>query len=392
MGRDGFLVNVSVEVSSTALMELCREFEMLYIDTCIEPWPGVYTDPHLTVSQRSNYAFREAALRLRRAQPDPTAIIAHGANPGLVSHLVKRALLTIANDTGVRVERPASREEWGNLARSLGVKGIHIAERDTQRAEWSKEPDQFTNTWSIVGFTSEGLQPAELGWGTHEKVLPPEGRRHGFGCDAAIYLERPGAGTRVRSWVPSGALIGYLIPHNESISISDYLTVRENGRVLYRPTCHYAYHPCDEAILSLHELEGNAFRPQSRSHLLNDDIITGSDELGVLVYGHAKNAYWYGSKLSIAEARKLAPYQNATGLQVTAAVLGGMVWAIENPRCSVVEAEELDDQRVLEIMEPYLGTLFGAYTDWTPLTGRNELFPEDTDTADAWQFRNTIVR
>jgi homospermidine synthase len=335
---------------------------------------------------------REAALALRRDAPDPTAVIAHGANPGMVSHFVKRALLHVAREVGMQVERPTSRAGWGALARALGLKGVHVAERDTQRAEWSKEPDQFINTWSVVGFIAEGLQPAELGWGTHEKALPPEGRRHDFGCGAAIYLARPGAGTRVRSWVPSGPLIGYLIPHNEAISISDYFTVRKDGRAIYRPTCHYAYHPCDDAILSLHELQGNSYRPQSRYHLLNDDIVAGIDELGVLLYGHAKNAYWYGSQLSIHEARKLAPYQNATALQVTAAVLAGMVWAIENPRRSVVEADDMDEERILQIMEPYLGPLVGAYTDWTPLTGRNELFPEDTDPTDAWQFRNTIVR
>ena len=217
------------------------------------------------------------------------------------------------------------------------------------------------NTWSIEGFISEGLQPAELGWGTHEKELPPDGARHEFGCGAAIYLKRPGAGTRVRTWTPrAGSIQGYLITHNEAISIADYLTLREQGRVVYRPTCHYAYHPADDAILSLHELQGNAFRPQSRWRLMNDEIVEGIDELGVLLYGHAHNAFWYGSQLSVAEARSLAPYQNATGLQVTSAVLAGMVWAIENPRRGIVESEELDHERILSIMEPYLGPLVGA--------------------------------
>jgi homospermidine synthase len=125
---------------------------------------------------------------------------------------------------------------------------------------------------------------------------------------------------------------------------------------------------------------------------MNEEIVDGIDELGVLLYGHARNAYWYGSQLSIHEARKLAPYQNATGLQVTSAVLAGMVWAIENPRRGVVEAEELDHARILEIMDPYLGPLVGRYTDWTPLSGRSHLFPEDVDRDDPWQFRNVIVR
>jgi homospermidine synthase len=77
---------------------------------------------------------------------------------------------------------------------------------------------------------------------------------------------------------------------------------------------------------------------------------------------------------------------------VTSAVLAGMVWAIENPRRGVVEADELDHARILEIMEPYLGPMVGAYTDWTPLTARSGLFPEDIDPADPWQFRNVIVR
>jgi homospermidine synthase len=388
----GFLVNLSVGVSSVALIELCRELGVLYLDTCVEPPPGGYTDPGKSMSERSNYAMRESALALRRPGSDPTAVVAHGANPGMVSHLVKRALLHLARDFG-RAAAPVSRDDWATLARDLGVKGIHIAERDTQRARIPKQKDEFVNTWSIDGFLSEGLQPSELGWGTHENHLPPEGARHAFGCDTAIYLTRPGAATRVRSWTPlAGPILGYLITHNEAISIADYLTLREAGRVVYRPTCHYAYHPCDDAILSLHELQGNAFRQQRHFRLMNEEITDGSDELGVLLYGHPNNAYWYGSQLSIEETRALAPYQNATALQVTSAVLAGIIWAIENPRRGIVEADELDHERILGIMEPYLGPMVGAYSDWTPLSGRGGLFPEDMDAANPWQFRNVIVR
>ena len=108
-------------------------------------------------------------------------------------------------------------------------------------------------------FCGESLQPAELGWGTHERNWPPDGREYGFGGGAAIYLDRPGVATRVRSWAPhEGPFHGWLISHGEAISIPDYLSVRENGKVLYRPTCHYAYHPCDDAVLSLQEFAGKA--------------------------------------------------------------------------------------------------------------------------------------
>jgi homospermidine synthase len=388
-----FLLNLSVDVSSVALIELAHETGALYLDTCIEPWAGGYTDPSLSASQRSNYALRESALALApRFAGGPTAVLTHGANPGLVSHFVKDALLTIAKDTGHKVRAPRDRIGWALLARDLGVKVMHIAERDTQVADAPKIPGEFVNTWSIDGFVGEGCQPAELGWGTHERHFPEDGARHAFGCDSAIYLQRPGASTRVRSWTPlEGSFHGFLVTHNESISISDYYSLVEGGTVHYRPTVHYAYHPCDDAVLSLHELAGKNWALQANKRLMMKEIATGIDELGVLLMGHAKGAYWYGSRLSIGEARQLAPHNNATSLQVTAAVLGGLIWAIENPRAGVVEADSLDHRRVMEIARPYLGEMAGVYSEWTPLLDRGGLFPEAIDASDPWQFKNFRV-
>src|ERR1700723_62813 len=140
-------------------------------------------------------------------------------------------------------------------------------------------------------------------------------------------------------------------------------------------------------------MAGAAWQPQADCVILDaHDIVDGIDELGVLLYGHGKNAYWYGSQLSIEETRRIAPYQNATGMQVSSAVLAGMVWALENPTAGIVEADEMDFRRCLEIQMPYLGPVKGYYTDWTPLTDRPGLFPEDIDTSDPWQFRNVLVR
>lgn len=391
-----FIVNLSVDVSSLAIMQLARECNALYVDTVVEPWLGFYFDENMSNDARTNYALRETILSERRKNPGgATAISCVGANPGMVSWFVKQALINIATDTGDLEKEPMTRDEWGALAQALGIKGIHIAERDTQRAKAPKERNVFVNTWSVEGFISEGLQPAELGWGTHEKELPDTGRTHPTGCGAAIYLTSPGANTRVRSWTPTpGPQYGFLVTHNESISIADYLTLRDaDGHVIYRPTCHYAYHPADDAVLSLHEMFGRAGKMQDRWKILDEDeIVDGIDELGVLLFGHEKNAYWYGSQLSIEETRQLAPYQNATGLQVTSAAMAGMVWALENPEAGIVEADELDYKRCLEVQLPYLGPVKGYYTDWTPLVGRPGLFPEDIDESDPWQFKNVLVR
>lgn len=389
-----FLLNLSVGVASVALIEICQEQGALYLDTCIEPWEGNYVNETLTLSERSNYALREDALQLKsKFIGGSTAVLTHGANPGLVSHFVKQALINLSVEQGTYIGDPENQYAWAELAWSLGIKTIHIAERDTQRSFLPKNHNEFVNTWSVNGFVSEGCQPSELGWGTHERHWPEIAMRHDFGRGSSIYLMKPGATVRVNTWTPTGGQCqGFIITHNESISIADYLTIFDNDALAYRPTVHYAYHPCDDAILSLHELAGRNWVKQRHMRILNQEIRPGGfDELGVLLMGHKNSTYWFGSTLSIDEARTLACCNNATSLQVAAGVLGGMVWAIENPNSGVVEPDEMNYKRVLEVASQYLGKMSGYYTDWTPLSSRSSLFPTKMDDSDPWQFCNFVA-
>jgi len=388
----GFCVNLSVDTSSLDIMRFCRELGVLYIDTVVEPWAGYYFDT-TDNAERTNYALRQKVRDEKAANPGgTTAVSCCGANPGMVSWFVKEALLTLAKDTGKDATAPTDRDGWGRLMQSLGVKGVHIAERDTQARRQPRPRGEFVNTWSVEGFIAEGFQPAELGWGTHEKWFPDNAHSYDTGCQAAIWLERPGAITRVHTWCPTpGPQFGFLVTHNEAVSISDYYTVGDAAAPDFRPTCHYAYHPSDDAVLSLLEMFGSGRQQQKHHILTEDEIVEGIDELGVLLYGHEKNALWFGSRLSNDEARELAPYQNATGLQVTSAVLAGMVWALENPEAGIVETDEMDFARCLEVQRPYLGPVEAHYTDWTPLQDRWEHFPEDIDETDPWQFRNVLA-
>ena len=387
-----FCVNLSVGVSSLDLMKLCRALGALYIDTVVEPWADDHSQHSSDRAARTNYALREAIIAEQASSPGgTTAVSCCGANPGAVSWFVKNALLRLNDDFGGECATPATRADWARLMQRLGVKGLHIAERDTQSSGMPRRRDTFVNTWSVDGFVSEALQPAELGWGTHETHWPSNANSFEDGCQASIYLDSVGAQTKVNSWCPTlGPQQAFLVTHNEAISISDYFTVGSGPVPEYRPTCHYAYHPSDDAILSLHEAFGKGVHPSQKVILDEVTVQTGMDELGVLLFGHRKNAYWYGSTLTIDEARQLAPRQNATSLQVTSAVLAGMVWALENPDAGIVEAEGMDFRRCLEIQRPYLGRVAGYYTDWTPLS-RDKLFKGDVDETDPWQFKNVLI-
>src|SRR6478736_6641059 len=190
-GGQGFCVNLSVDTGSVDIMELCRSLNCFYIDTVNEPWAGFYFDKSKGPESRTNFALREITMEARRRNPGgTTAVSCCGANPGMVSWFVKQALVNVAGDLGITYDEPKGREDWARLARQVGVKGIHIAERDTQRAKSEKPMGTFVNTWSVDGFVSEGQQPAELGWGTHETWMPENANT--LGPDAqAIYLLQP---------------------------------------------------------------------------------------------------------------------------------------------------------------------------------------------------------
>ena len=391
--HQAIIINVSVDVSTKDIIKFAQETNSLSVDTSIDPWAGFYLNETLTLGERSNYALRESLLELRKTHPGKSTVVSCcGANPGMVSWLVKQALINLSKESGLTTPTPTTRSAWANLMKQLGVKGIHIAERDTQISAIKKESDQFLNTWSVAGLIFESTQPAELGWGTHEKNLPKAAETHSYGCRSAIYLNQPAATTKVRTWTPTtGEHYAFLITHNEAISISDYYTIRNGEEVVYRPTCHYAYRPSDVTVESLNELFNirNGIPQENQRVLEENEIISGTDELGVLLYGHNKNAYWYGSQLTIEEARSLAPYQNATGLQVSSAVLAGVMWAINHPQEGLVEADEVDFNECLEVQMPYLGKVAGYYTDWNPLQSHESI--TDPDLSDPWQFQNIIL-
>lgn len=382
------LLNLSVGVDSVPLIALARERGALYVDTAQEPWADEVDTP---VRLRTNQARRAAALRLGRRPGSPTAVLCHGANPGLVSHFVKQALLHLAQQQGLKGDVPATRLSWAALARALQVRTIHIAERDTQWSATHRLPGEFVNTWSVRGFIEEAMQPAEIGWGTHERRLPPDGHRH-RGAAPGIWLSQPGAATRALTWTPHiGPTLGFVITHMEALTLSDWLTIGPRQRPQWRPTVHYAYHPCDDAVLSLHELAGAGWRMPTLQRHLGEDIVGGTDELGVLIGGPKTGALWLGSQLTASQAREAVAGNSATTLQVAAGVMAAAVWATRHPDRGLLEPEDLPHEQILALARPYLGTVAAVRTDWTPLEGRGSALQPPPEPRDPWQFANVRV-
>ena len=379
------LLNLSVGVCSASLMAWCRVHGVDYLDTFTEPWAGLHLDAGRPAAARTNYALRETALALQQQSWRSTAVMAHGANPGLSFHFLKQGLLDFAARVDVAHAPPRSRWDWGVLARSLDVRLIQVAEHDSQHERRRPTGAEFANTWSAEGFASESWQPAEIGWGSHEATLPPDARAHERGCRSAIYLARPGAITRVRGRTPvAGEFQGFLIGLSDGVAISDALSLHEGDCVAYRPTAAYAYRPCDAAVASLRELIRRHGHLPPRRRLLRESLAGGSDELGVLLVSPTHGSYWYGSRLTLGTARALVPHNNATSLQVAAGVLGALLWLLERRPTGLFEAADLPHEAVLRTAAPYLGELHGALLEGgVKAAARIERFAEDSHGAAA---------
>jgi len=411
VGAGDMLVDLAWNIDNPTILQWCRDHGVRYLNTSVELW-----DPYaeLTTTSplaRTLYHRHMGIRRMKAGWPDDrgaTAVIEHGANPGLVSHFAKQALTEIATRmlhdalAGGRqtaIEHALGARRYNELAMITGTKVIHIAERDTQISAVPKRNGEFVNTWSVEGFYEEGVAPAELGWGTHERRLPSNAWVHtGEGPCNQICIARPGMETWVRSWVPCGEIRGMVIRHGEAFTMCEHLTVRDDsGRAVYRPTVHYAYHPCDAAINSVLELRMRGWEMQPEQRILNDEIVSGRDELGVLLMGHPYKSWWTGSLLSIDEARAVLPGQNATTVQVAGSIIAALSWMIEHPEEGVRVPDDLPWEYVLGIASRYLGTMHSAPADWDPVSTRRDLFAEFSDEAagvdhgDPWQFTNFLL-
>ncbi|MDO8524941.1 MAG: saccharopine dehydrogenase C-terminal domain-containing protein, partial [Candidatus Omnitrophota bacterium] len=294
------------------------------------------------------------------------------------------------------VEGLLRERDFARLAMKLGVKAIHCSERDTQITNRPKEVDEFVGTWSIEGLREEGVSPAEMGWGTHERILPPFANVATYGPGNQIFLSQMGMNTWVRSWVPDYEIIGMVIRHGEAFSISEKLTVWKNGKPIYRPTVHYAYMPCNETISSLYELRARSYNLQPKLRIMSDEITRGEDILGALIMGHKYNSWWTGSILGIEESRRLVPHQNATTMQVAIGVVAAAMWMIENPHKGFSVPDDLPHDYILNIARPYLGKLVSKPSDWTPAKNYQIFFKENPkaalDEKNMWCFKNFLFR
>jgi homospermidine synthase len=411
------LIDVCYDVACTALIQYCRDNKIFYVNTSVEEWNYTEGFDKRTPYDKSLYARNQevdAQIQSWKDNNGTTAVLDMGANPGLISHFMKQGLIDLANSKKVGT-KTTNRNDYATLAKDLGVKVVLDTERDTQLSIRPKEVDEFVGTWSVLGLVEEATSPAELGWGTHEDLILHEATRPKKGPGNQIFLSQMGMHTLVRGFVPADPkmpkvdgeipvegyeIMGALIRHGEAYTISKFLTT-EDGK--YRPTVYYCYLPCDSTVASLREFASQNYctdndkKPHRQRIIYDNDILKGSDTLGVMIGGYDDgHVWWCGTSLNIEDARILAPLQNSTTIQVAIGVVAGICWMLENPERGVVRPEDLDTDFVLKIAKPYFGTFISQEYEWNPAKNYINQYEERTDNNidknNLWGFQNFIFK
>ncbi len=182
------LLDLAYNIETRCLLKWCHDHQICFVNTSVELWNPFgekhKNDPRLLTLYHRQMQLIDMQNNSKWKKNGPTAILDHGCNPGLVSHFVKRGLIDMADyvlnqnenflslNEKDELENALTMKNYPQLAYLLGIKTIHISERDTQLTKDPKKVNEFVNTWSIEGLVEEGAAPAEMGWGTHERSLP----------------------------------------------------------------------------------------------------------------------------------------------------------------------------------------------------------------------------
>lgn len=369
--QDDIIIDASYEINTDFMFELCEQYGISYINSSVEMWEKESILKESDQTFYSRFKIIENKNKMLTIKKN-NFIVSMGCNPGNVNIWLLYALEKI-NKQKDNLEY----KSYAELAQKMGLKTIHISEKDTQIINKPKRENEYVNSWALdsVAWYDEAFSLLEISWGTHEKTLP-QNYKSVISNEYQIIVENIGCETFAYTYTPIGKhILGMIIRHEEAYTICKNLTLKDiNNKIIYKPSCYYVYKPNDSAIASTMEAFANNNVAQSTKRLMTSEIVEGRDEVGCNLFFEDGDIYWIGSLLDIEEARSLFDNKhddiiNATILQVVAGYIGGIFYLIElinNKKYNgLVFPEDLPIKKILNWTRPLLGP-FGLMEveDW----------------------------
>lgn len=369
ISKGGLLLDFTSEVDCLENIKWCYANGIMYLNTGDNEWPSrdwknIY----------AHYLDNEAFFKDTKKDAS-TIIIHHGANPGSVSHFMKKGLHDIVQDLLLddktdldknKLKDLLYRKNWGELAEYLEVRTIHSSDRDNQIMKPESVGSKvFYSTWNPYIFFNECTAFGEARIGTTEKVVNLE-MKHYDPKYGAIELKKRGTECFSRGWAPCGEYLGMIVGHEEVFSISDCLSVyKDDGSLRYRPTVYFTYRASDFAMESLRQTAIDSYKEPKNTSLVQKDIISGTEYVGVLIMGNKFKSRWVGNCLSLEWIDKNFPNLMPTILQVAISAIAAMSYLIDNRNKGINYPDDLPYEEILPIIEKYADKTISVTTDFS---------------------------
>ena len=377
------LIDFADTVGTRDICDWCAQNNIMYINTgetdWSDNWYSIFTENTLKNEIRDKHS------KTPNTNKHPI-ILQHGNNPGLVSHFVKAGIEYIAKKQFRRdkkLRQLIKDNKFNEAAQYLGIKTVHVNDIDSQKVkDENYDESKLYSTWSIDSFFFEMLSEATMNIGTHEKIDYENecnfvDYENGYLEFKALALDK-----KIKTYYPRGEFEGFLVPHEETITIAKSLEVKQNGKTTYRPTVMFVYLPCDMARKYFENAKVNTYPisdplkpqdgkidgkeiirgyiyPQKAEILYKEKIVSGTEYVGILLMGENFKPVWVGNRIEpsfLYKDKKSSFWQTPTITPVAMSALAGVCWMIKNQnRGGIYFPDDIDDYRyIIKFAEKYI--------------------------------------
>lgn len=356
--ENDFLIVLCGDTDYVYLLEECVKRKIHFISAADGAFPEDRDEfvPEPVANIRRYKSIREKTKMLSDTGVVPTCALEFGMNPGLISIFTKRALEDIvAKDHGEFVEKNRkhlekliNEKKYAELSYLLKVRKITLSDYDNLTFSVPYEDEKKYSTWNISGMYEEFLGNSTEILGSFDNLEERDfcyyDRETGY-----IKYNIHSIMNKKEGISPSGTFTGFLMNHEELLTLSEYYTFHDEKGMLYRPSINFIYKPNDYTVQSGMKLyETGAYL---EDYLLTGDMIAANGEaVGVLLEGDNFSPIYVGNYLD----KKDVGNESPTILQVSASMYAAIEYILTHPNRGVLFAEELDTSEILDCAKKYL--------------------------------------
>lgn len=377
------LIDFADTVGTKDILEWCADKNIMYINTGEADWPenwySIFNENLLKNEIREKYRHNNLANKY-------PIVLQHGNNPGLVSHFVKEGIDYIVRTQykkDKKLKKIVKNNKFNEAAQILGIKMIHVNDIDLQKINDIYNEKKLFSTWSIDSFFFEMLSEATLNIGTHENIDYEDKCKYIDYDNGFLEFKSIAADKKCSTYYPNGVFEGFLVPHEETITIAKSLEVKENSKVIYRPSVMFLYSPCEFSRRYFSQAKVNEYPipdlskplycenkggqtivrgyryPEKAEIIYQEKIAEGTEYVGVLLIGENFKPVWVGNRIETSflyKNKKDSYWQTPTITPVAMSALAAVCWMIRNKDKGGIYFPDdiIDYKNILKIAEKYI--------------------------------------